>query len=52
MSSQQLHSNSKPRSPYCYDYVKVVPALLMEKLKHRQDVFSKVLKEATSSLMN
>lgn len=55
-SSQQLNSNSKPRSPY----VRVVPALLMEKLKHKQGVqlkhkqgvLSKVQKEATSGLMN
>ena len=52
MSSQQLHSNSKPRSPYYYDYVRVVPALSMDKLKHRQDVLSKVPKEATSGLTN
>lgn len=52
MSSQQLHNNSKPRIPSRYDYVRVVPALSMEKLKHRQDVLSKVPKEATSGLMN
>ena len=37
MSSQQLHSNSKPRSPSRYEYTRVVPTLSMEKLKHRQD---------------
>lgn len=50
-SSQQLHRNSKLRSPYCYDYIRVVPALLMEKLKHRQDVLSEVPKETKNGLM-
>lgn len=46
MSSQELHCKSKLRTASFCDYVRVVPALSMEKLKHRQDVLSQVSREA------
>lgn len=36
--SPELQSYSKLTRPYCCDYASTAPTLLMQKLKHRQDV--------------